>query len=59
MSWRVLITARTLDEAEAAALKLLEGSGCELIIPRNYALIGRKRSSRCRNISTEGPVAKY
>jgi phosphoglycerate dehydrogenase-like enzyme len=36
MSWRVLITARTLDEAGAGALKLLQGSGCELIFPPNY-----------------------
>jgi D-3-phosphoglycerate dehydrogenase / 2-oxoglutarate reductase len=36
MSWRVLITARTMDEAGRAALKLLKGSGCELIIPRTY-----------------------
>jgi phosphoglycerate dehydrogenase-like enzyme len=36
MSWRVLITASTLDEVGAGALKLLEGSGCELIIPPNY-----------------------
>jgi lactate dehydrogenase-like 2-hydroxyacid dehydrogenase len=36
MSWRVLITARTLDEVGAGALKLLEGSGCELIFPPNY-----------------------
>ena len=36
MSWRVLITARTLDEVETDALKLLEGSGCELIIPSTY-----------------------
>jgi hypothetical protein len=31
MSWHVLITARTLDEVGAGALKLLKGSGCELI----------------------------
>jgi glyoxylate reductase len=36
MSWRVLITARKLDEVGAGALKLLEGSGCELIIPPNH-----------------------
>ena len=36
MSWRVLITARTVDEVEAEALKLLESSGCELIIPPSY-----------------------
>ncbi len=36
MSWHVLITARTLDEVGAGALKLLKGSGCELIIPPKY-----------------------
>ena len=36
MSWRVLITARTLDEVGAGALELLEGSGCELIIPPTH-----------------------
>ena len=36
MSWRVLITARTLDEVGADALKLLAGSGCELVVPPSY-----------------------
>jgi phosphoglycerate dehydrogenase-like enzyme len=36
MSWHVLITARTLDEVGAGAMKLLKGSGCELIIPPKY-----------------------
>lgn len=36
MSWHVLITARTLDEVGAGALKLLKGSGCEMIIPPKY-----------------------
>jgi phosphoglycerate dehydrogenase-like enzyme len=36
MSWRVLITARTLDEVGADALELLERSGCDLIIPSRY-----------------------
>jgi phosphoglycerate dehydrogenase-like enzyme len=36
MSWRVLITARTLDEVGAGALKLLESSGCDLIVPPIY-----------------------
>ena len=36
MSWRVLITAQTLDEVGAGALELLEGSGCELIIPPTH-----------------------
>jgi len=36
MSWKVLITARTLDEVGAGALKLLKGGGCQLIIPPKY-----------------------
>lgn len=36
MSWQILITARTLDEVGAGAIKLLKGSGCELIIPPKY-----------------------
>jgi lactate dehydrogenase-like 2-hydroxyacid dehydrogenase len=36
MSWHVLITARTLDEVGAGALKLLKGSGCEMIIPPKF-----------------------
>src|SRR5687767_13593616 len=36
MSWHVLITARTLDEVGAGALKLLKGGQCELIIPPKY-----------------------
>jgi lactate dehydrogenase-like 2-hydroxyacid dehydrogenase len=36
MSWKVLITARTLDEVGAGALKLMKGSGCEFIIPPKY-----------------------
>src|SRR5688572_11659988 len=36
MSWHVLITARTLDEVGAVALKLLKSGGCELIIPPKY-----------------------
>lgn len=36
MSWQVLITARTLDEVGAGALKLLKGAGCELIIPPKF-----------------------
>ncbi|HTD85695.1 MAG TPA: phosphoglycerate dehydrogenase [Candidatus Binatia bacterium] len=36
MSWHVLITARTLDEVGAGALKLLKGAGCEMIIPPKY-----------------------
>ena len=37
MSWRVLITARTVCEVGAEALKLMEASGCELIIPPSSA----------------------
>ncbi|HUL50978.1 MAG TPA: phosphoglycerate dehydrogenase [Candidatus Nitrosotalea sp.] len=33
MSWKVLITARTMNEVGQGALKLLRDSGCELIIP--------------------------
>jgi phosphoglycerate dehydrogenase-like enzyme len=36
MSWQVLITARTLDEVGAGALKVLKSGGCELIIPPKY-----------------------
>jgi hypothetical protein len=36
MSWHVLITAHTLDEVGAGALKLLKGSGCELINSPKY-----------------------
>jgi len=36
VSWKVLVTARTLDEVGAGAIKLLKGAGCELIIPPKY-----------------------
>ncbi len=36
MSWKVLITARTLNEVGASAMKLLRDAGCELIIPPKF-----------------------
>ena len=33
MSWKVLITARTMNEVGASALQLLRDAGCNLIIP--------------------------
>lgn len=33
MSWKVLITARTMNEVGAPAFKLLRDAGCELVIP--------------------------
>lgn len=33
MSWKVLITARTMNEVGASALALLRDSGCELTLP--------------------------
>jgi phosphoglycerate dehydrogenase-like enzyme len=36
MSWKVLITARTLEEVGQAAVKLLRQAGCEPVIPPRY-----------------------
>ena len=36
MSWKVLITARTLNEVGESAVKLLRGAGCELVIPPQF-----------------------
>ena len=36
MSWKVLITARTLNIAGAEALKLLRDAGCQIITPPKY-----------------------
>jgi phosphoglycerate dehydrogenase-like enzyme len=36
MSWKVLITARTLSEVGESATKLLRQAGCELVIPPRY-----------------------
>jgi len=36
MSWKVLITARTLDEVGGQAIKILRGAGCELVIPPQF-----------------------
>ena len=33
MPWKVLITARTMNEVGASALQLLRDAGCELVIP--------------------------
>jgi len=36
MSWKVLITARTLNEVGASALKLLSDARCELVTPPQF-----------------------
>ena len=36
MSWKVLITARTLDEVGQQAVVMLKKAGCELVIPPKY-----------------------
>ena len=36
MSWNVLITARTLNEVGATALKILRSGNCELIVPEKF-----------------------
>ncbi|HWW01198.1 MAG TPA: phosphoglycerate dehydrogenase [Candidatus Acidoferrum sp.] len=36
MSWKVLITARTLNEVGQSALALLRGAGCELTLPVRF-----------------------
>ena len=36
MSWKVLITARTLSEVGAGALDLLRKAGCEVIVPPKF-----------------------
>ena len=36
MSWKVLITARTLNEVGGTATKLLRDAGCELVIPLKF-----------------------
>ncbi len=36
MSWKVLITARTLNEVGASATQLLRDAGCELVIPPKF-----------------------
>ena len=36
MSWKVLITARTLDEVGQQAVATLKNAGCELVIPPKY-----------------------
>jgi phosphoglycerate dehydrogenase-like enzyme len=36
MSWKVLITARTLNEVGAGAVELMRKAGCELIIPPKF-----------------------
>ena len=33
MSWKVLITARTMNETGARAFQLLRDAGCEIVIP--------------------------
>ena len=35
-SWKVLITARTMEQTGAAALDLIRGSGCEVVKPPKY-----------------------
>jgi len=36
MSWKILITARTLDEVGKGAIALLEGVGCKLTFPEKF-----------------------
>ena len=36
MSWKVLITARTLNEVGAPAIRLLHEAGCEVVIPPQF-----------------------
>src|SRR5947207_5354098 len=36
MAWKILVTARALDEVGAPALELLRKAGCELVIPPKY-----------------------
>ncbi|MEY2410042.1 MAG: hypothetical protein QOF48_2712 [Verrucomicrobiota bacterium] len=36
MSWKILITARTLDVAGAEALRLLKSAGCQVITPPKF-----------------------
>jgi phosphoglycerate dehydrogenase-like enzyme len=36
MSWKVLITARTLNEVGQSALELLRGAGCEIVTPPRF-----------------------
>src|SRR2546421_414219 len=36
MSWKVLITARTLNEVGGPAMKLLREAGCDLVIPPQF-----------------------
>src|SRR5438874_8243580 len=36
MSWKVLITARTLSEVGTGALDLLRKTGCEIVIPPKF-----------------------
>src|SRR5437762_2632398 len=36
MAWKVLITARTLNEVGAGALDLLRKAGCEVVIPPKF-----------------------
>lgn len=36
MSWKVLITARTLNEVGQSATELLRGAGCELVMPPRF-----------------------
>jgi phosphoglycerate dehydrogenase-like enzyme len=36
VSWKVLITARTLDEVGQQAVAMLKKAGCELVIPPRY-----------------------
>src|SRR4051812_22629699 len=36
MSWKILITARTLNEVGATALKILRNANCEVIMPAKF-----------------------
>ena len=51
MSWKVLITARTLnvDAVGRRALELLQQAGCELIHPPKYGLTWYASCGSCFN----------
>src|SRR5690348_653836 len=42
MSWKVLITARTLNEVGHSALALLREAGCELTVPTRFGPYGEE-----------------
>ena len=42
-SWKVLITARTMEEVGAAALDLLRQAGCQLVLPPKFGPLPAKQ----------------